>query len=432
MSLTPEPFVSHSILVVEDSPTQGEWLKHMLESRGYEVRLVFSAPDALTLLRQWRPSLILSDVIMPEMDGFQFCQQIKLDRDLRSIPVVLLTTLSDPKDVIRGLECAADNFIVKPVNEEYLFARLQYVISNRKTVEQRWDSGVEIVLEGRKYVIDSDRRQILDLLLSTYEAAVRKNEELVMAKDELKQLNDRLERTVQERTVALLDTNQQLESFCYSVAHDLRAPVRAMQGFAQMLAEDYQNSLDETGLDVAHRIQRAALRMDQLILELLEFSRLSQMELSMRPVELHPLVESALNELRGEILERGAIVEITSPLPAVRGHGPVLEQVLANLISNAIKFVEKGTAPHARISAEVRGRRVRVLVTDNGLGIAPEYQAKVFGLFERLHHNGEFPGTGAGLAIVQRCVHRMGGAVGLESTPGKGSTFWFEMPAAGE
>jgi PAS domain S-box-containing protein len=192
------------VLIVEDSPTQAEHLKYTLEENGYAVFVANNGKAALALLQQRKPTMVISDIVMPEMDGYELCQRIKSNETLADIPVILLTSLADPKDVIQGLECGADNFIVKPYDEEYLLSGMEYIISNRELRRrERVEMGVEIFFAGQKYFINSERRQILDLLLSTYEAAVKKNTELLHAQSELKALNEQLERKVEERTAAL-------------------------------------------------------------------------------------------------------------------------------------------------------------------------------------------------------------------------------------
>ena len=193
------------ILIAEDSPTQAEQLKHLLEKAGYTVRATANGKQALEAAHDRRPALIISDIVMPEMNGFEFCRHIKKDEELKNIPVILLTALSDSCDIMRGLQCGADNFITKPYDEDYLLSRVQYALLNRGLREsERTEIGVEVFFSGEKYHITSDRLQILNLLLSTYEAAVQKNSELVKAQDELRTLNEYLEQIVEERTIALV------------------------------------------------------------------------------------------------------------------------------------------------------------------------------------------------------------------------------------
>jgi signal transduction histidine kinase len=243
------------------------------------------------------------------------------------------------------------------------------------------------------------------------------------------QLSDRageLEGLVSERTSELTSTNQQLEAFVYSIAHDLRAPLRAMQGFAEMLLEEAGVTLNDASKGYAERISKSAKFMDALLCDLLAFSRISQQRVEMSSVDLETVVESVLARLQGNILERNARVECTGPWPRVLAHQPTLAQVLINLTSNALKFVGPGTRPLVRLRAEEAGQFIRIWIEDNGIGIAPGHQDQIFRLFTRL--NGEkYAGTGIGLAIVQKGVERMSGRAGVESVLQQGSGFWFEL-----
>jgi two-component system cell cycle sensor histidine kinase/response regulator CckA len=193
-----------NILIAEDSPTQAEQLRHTLERCGYSVSVAMNGRDALALARERKPTMLITDIEMPEMDGYLLCTTIKSDDSLKDIPVILLTHLSDPEDVIKGLECGADNFIMKPYNEENLITRIRHILLNvQLRSSEKVRMGVEIFFRGRKYYITSERQQILDLLLSTYETAVLKNQELVDAQEELVVMNERLEEMVNERTSAL-------------------------------------------------------------------------------------------------------------------------------------------------------------------------------------------------------------------------------------
>ncbi len=241
-----------------------------------------------------------------------------------------------------------------------------------------------------------------------------------------------LETQVEERTARLVELNRELDAFAYTISHDLRAPLRAMHGYADALVEDYGPALPEDGQRFTRRIAAAAQRMEELIQDILAYSRLAREEVALRPVPLDRAVEGVLSRLAERLGEAGAQVGVEPPLPAVMAHPPILAQALENLVLNAAKFVEPGTRPAIAIRAEAREGRVRLSVRDNGIGIAPEHHDRIFRPFERLHGSEAYPGTGIGLAIVRRSVERMRGRCGVESMPGRGSTFWIELEGARE
>jgi signal transduction histidine kinase len=217
------------------------------------------------------------------------------------------------------------------------------------------------------------------------------------------------------------------------VAHDLRAPLRTMQGFAVALQEDYAEAFDEAGRDYVARIMRGAARLDEPIRDLLAYSRITREQVDIGRVDLDRVAAEVVAQLRATIEERRAVVSAERPLPPVRGHTAVLSQLLLNLLSSAMKFVEPGIRPEVRIRAERRpGRHVRIWVEDDGIGIEPSHAVRIFEVFQRLHRAEEYPGTGVGLAIVRRGAERLGGAAGVESEPGVGSRFWIELRAPGE
>jgi PAS domain S-box-containing protein len=239
-----------------------------------------------------------------------------------------------------------------------------------------------------------------------------------------------LEQRVAERTAALTTSNAELESFAYIVSHDLRAPLRAMNGFAGALLEDCGSTLDETGRNYVARITGAAERMDTLILDILIYSRLGRTEMLLGTVALRDVVQEALREVAGELQSRGGRVRNEVPALHVTAHHASLVRAVSNLLQNAAKFTAPGTTPAIHVWAERHKGLVRLWVEDTGLGIATEHHERIFRVFERLHGIEAYPGTGIGLAIVRRVVERMGGHCGVESTLGVGSRFWIELAAA--
>jgi signal transduction histidine kinase len=237
-----------------------------------------------------------------------------------------------------------------------------------------------------------------------------------------------LEARVTERTAQLQEINEELDTFAYSVSHDLRAPLRAIQSFAEILQENQGKPDDPERGPYLGRIVAAAREMDHLILDLLDYSRLSRQELLMHTVSLTQVVREAADQLALASEERGFQLEIAENLPEVRGDHAVLVQVLLNLLSNAVKYVAPGVTPELRVWAEQVKDKVRLYVQDNGIGIAPENQERIFKVFERLHGVESYQGNGIGLAIARKAVTRLGGRIGVQSRLGEGSRFWVELP----
>jgi len=246
-------------------------------------------------------------------------------------------------------------------------------------------------------------------------------------RSQIQQKTDELEQRVIERTLKLQAANQELESFAYSISHDLRAPLRAIQGFAQAFLEDYGDRLDNLGQEYAHRIVTAAARLDTLIQDLLNYSRVGRTDLQLQSINLTSLVEDVLAQIETDLQQQRGEVIVEKPLLSVLGHRSTLVQIISNLVSNAAKFVEPEVTPKIRIWTELRDDHVRLWVADNGIGIAPQHQSRIFKIFERLHGAEVYPGTGIGLAIVHKGAERMGGQAGVESQLGKGSQFWIEL-----
>jgi signal transduction histidine kinase len=256
------------------------------------------------------------------------------------------------------------------------------------------------------------------------------NQALNAAGQELAQVNHRLEKTVEERTRHLQDTIRSLETVCYNIAHDLRAPNRAIAGFAEALTSMYGSSLDADARDSLRRIAAAAQRSDALTLDLLAYGRLGHADLPCSKQCLRTRLQNVLEKLANDIAAARASIEVSEPLPDLWANPAALDQVLSNLVTNGMKFVAPGVRPQVKVHAEDAGEWCRVVVEDNGIGIPPEHQQRIFGVFQRLHPTDKYSGSGIGLAIVQKSVERMGGKVGVKSSIGNGSCFWFELRRA--
>jgi signal transduction histidine kinase len=245
----------------------------------------------------------------------------------------------------------------------------------------------------------------------------------------LNEIHSELEKRVEERTVQLSATVSDLEAFSYSISHDLRAPLRAMEGYAQLLQERLHDKLDRMDQDFLNRITASAHRLDSLIQDVLRYSRVAREAIETEPVNVEDLVEGIIRDYPN-LQPPKAEIEVQKPLHSVQANEAFLTQCISNLLSNAVKFVKPGEQAKVRIWTQELQQAIRLWFEDNGIGIAPENQRRIFGIFQRMHSHKEYEGTGIGLAIVKKAAERMGGKIGVESSPGHGSRFWLELPRA--
>ncbi len=265
---------------------------------------------------------------------------------------------------------------------------------------------------------------VVSLVVISLAARVRRNQK------QLADLNAQLEDKVKQRTAALNDSNRQLEAFCYTLAHDLRAPLRAIEGFADLLITDHGPELGADTSSAVQRIRNSADRMGRLILDLLAYTDLSRKDFQTTPVDLNTVTKRIRRVFADEIERINGQFSVELTTTYVMADPAGVERVLMNLVANALKFSSPDRPPHVKICSEMDPPNVRVSVIDNGIGIDPRFRERIFGVFERLSPTDNPNGTGIGLAIVKRSVEKMGGTVGVESTPGVGSRFWFVLSAA--
>jgi light-regulated signal transduction histidine kinase (bacteriophytochrome) len=257
----------------------------------------------------------------------------------------------------------------------------------------------------------------------------RKRTETALHEAQLKlsQHAEHLENQVAERTAHLRESIRSLESLCYTIAHDLRAPLRTVQGFTEILEEDYAEAFDSEGRRLTARIMDAAIRMDRLIRDLLEYAKLGHAELPCQTLELNTAVQKALDDLNEVIVKKNARIHL-QPLPRAWGNTTICEQVFTNLLSNALKFVKEGVTPTIEIWSEIRAQEVRVFVRDNGIGIALSHHERIFEVFQRLHDDeNKYSGTGVGLAIVKKGMERMGGTVVVDPLITNGTSIYLDF-----
>jgi PAS domain S-box-containing protein len=316
--------------------------------------------------------------------------------------------------------------------EPQILARVRRgrAIEHYETVRCRKD-GTRLDISLTISPVRDERGKIIGVSKIARDISGRKRveEDLRQAQMKLREHAASLEKTVADRTVELRAINEQLEAFVYSIAHDLRAPLRTMIAFPELLITEYAPGMNETANEMLRRIQRASQFMDKLLVDLLAYGRAARGEISLAPVSLQKVWKNALFQCAGEIEKRDAQIETVNPLPKVQAHETTLGQCLANLLGNALKFVPPESQPQIRFSAEERGGFVRLSVEDNGIGISADQHERIFNVFERVH-GGRYPGTGIGLSIVRKGIERMGGKVGVQSVPEEGARFWIDLHPA--
>jgi two-component system, NtrC family, sensor kinase len=394
-SATDSLLAPKTILLVDDDDDYLGALADALGDAGFRVVTATSGARALELLAAEPVDCILLDRSMPEMDGLETCRELKASPALRHLPVVLLTGFSEQDGVIEGLAAGADDYLSKsagfPVLEARIWAQLR-----------------------RKQFEDDSRRARDELLRREVESAeARIAHEVAEARAEL---IGELERK-----------NQELESFAYSVSHDLRAPLRAIDGFSQALLEDCAEQIDERGREHLARVRAAARRMSELIDDILELSRVGRAELTRRGVDLTEMARQVVAELRRGEPERAVEVVIQERL-FVLADSRLIRIVLDNLLGNAWKFTAGAAAARIELSAANQAGDLVYTIRDNGAGFDQAGVARLFRPFSRLHADSEFTGTGIGLATVHRIIDRHGGRVWGEGKVGAGAAFHFTLP----
>ncbi|NPC58160.1 sensor histidine kinase [Caenimonas soli] len=425
----PESPGATEIVVAEDHPLQADLLKRLLEGSGYTVRLAANGRVALEAVRRRRPAMVISDVRMLEMDGYALCRAIRGDEALHDLPVMLVTSLAGVEDIALALECGADNFVRKPYDQKALLSRVSQLLANAnaKARGAADDPRLPLAIGDSQYTINSSRRQILDLLVSAYEEALRLNAELQRRQEEVLALNAALERGAGQLHAA----NRELEAFSYSVSHDLRAPLQVIDGFSLALVERHAQRLDPKGLHYLQRIRDNAQQMNALIEGLLSLGQIARTQALRTPVDLSELATHVIAECRERDPAAGVKVKVQAGLWA-EGDPRLLKQVLANLIGNAWKFASREAQPCIEFVGHSMEKEDATIfsVRDNGVGFDMAHADKLFSPFQRLHPASEFPGTGVGLATVRRIVELHGGRVWAEAAPGMGASFHFTLAAS--
>jgi len=407
---------AYTIMVVEDSPTQALKLQFLLEEQEYNTILAADGLLALESLKEQKPDLIISDVVMPRMDGYTLSQYIKSDSSISRIPIILLTTLSGSDNIVKSLEAQADLYIKKPYDDKLILSQIEHFLGRHESPEQGDDDDLSLILSGKRHKINATRKQMLHLLLSTHD-------NLLIQNKELEQRSIALKKAIKELEVS----NKQLEYFAYIASHDLQEPLRKVKSFTELFATKYSDIVDEKGKRYIGYITDGAIRMKQLINDLLSFSRIRtqgkefiQFDSGVPVGQIIELFDTKLKKVNGSIS--------CTKLPLIKADESQFRLLMKNLIGNAIKFVEEDVPPEIQISAEESNTEWMFRIKDNGIGIEKQYKERIFIIFQRLHNREKYSGTGIGLALCSQIVERHKGKIGFESEIGKGSTFYFSLP----
>ena len=453
------------ILIVEDSAIQATLLKRTLVQQGYVVTVAKDGAEGLAMMRARKPTLVISDIEMHGMDGYTMCREIKRDEALRDIPVILLTSLLDPEDIVRGLHAGADNYLTKPYDESYLLSRIDYVLTNRQPrTGDGEQGGIALHLAGKLHRIDSDRQQILDLLISTFENAVRQNRELLSAQLELRAKNAELEETLrqlhtmQDQVIAQ-EKLASLGALTAGIAHEIRNPLNFVTNFAELsnellhelhddLAEQQALFDPETFEDIAdllaslqqnvQKITEHGKRADRIVNGMLQHSR-GQAGVR-QPTDINLLlsedIDLAYHGMRAQ--DTSFNVSIDTLLDPTVGSANVVSQdisrVFLNILNNALyavhvkhKALGEGFRPTLSVRSTNLGDRLAVRIRDNGNGIPPAIRDKLFQPFFTTKPAGS--GTGLGLSISRDIVvQEHQGTIEVDSEVGQYSEFIITFP----
>lgn len=366
---------SGSILVVDDTPENLKLLMIFLTEEGYQVRPCCSGRRAVSVAKINPPDLILLDILMPEMDGYEVCQNLKSDDRTRHIPIIFLSALDEVFDKVKAFDLGGVDYITKPFQVQEAVARVRTQLTLCQQQKQLREQN--IVLQN---------------------------------------LNRELSRS-----------NLELEQFAYIVSHDLQQPLQGIIGFAKLLRMQYLDTLDREADRYVTRILSAAERMQHLIGDLLSYARVAT-ACQLIPTDCNWVLNKALDNLHLLISQKQARL-IYGKLPSVLGNETQLIQLFQNTIGNALKFSRPEVSPHIEIWAEQKDDRWLFCVRDNGIGLDPQNFDRIFTLFQRLDDT-ETHGTGIGLATCKKIVDRHGGQIWVESQPGEGTSFYFTLPDA--
>lgn len=398
------------VLAVDDSATYLAILSDRLRDDGYAVVAARTGEEAIALVEAQPVDAILMDLVMPGLSGMEACRRIKASKSLRSIPLILMTAHDGPEAMLEGIDAGADDYVAKSSDLEVLVARLRAQLRRQRFEDEHRRINAELVRQ---------------------EAETRAATELAETRRELSEKLASKNALLESNAAELAVLNAELEGFAYSVSHDLRQPLRSLDGFSRVLLERYSDGLDDKGKHYLDRIRDSAQRMAVMIDGLLTLSRVTRAPLRRVELELDKVARRIIDDLREADSERSVQVGIQPGMTAFADPG-LVESLLENLLGNAWKFTARNPKARIELATEELDGEVVHVVRDNGAGFDMTYADKLFGPFQRLHSAKEFEGTGIGLATVQRIVLRHGGRVWAESAADEGATFRFTLAPPGQ
>ncbi|NJM63517.1 MAG: response regulator [Oscillatoriales cyanobacterium RU_3_3] len=417
------------MLVVDDTPENLRLLSTMLTQRGYAPRCVINGQMALRACNSNPPDLILLDIMMPQMNGYEVCQHLKAEAKTREIPVIFISAKDEVFDKVNAFAVGAVDYISKPFQFEEVLARIESHLTLRKLQKQLKEQNVLLQEEiSSRLAVENtlqEKNQVLQQEISNRRAVEKALQEQNLLLQQEISNRQRAESALLKSNQELARSNAELEQFAYVASHDLQAPLATIASYSQLLEKRYQDRLDSQANKFIGNIVHGCTRMQVLIDDLLEYSRVGRNQKPFELVECDRVVEQALANLQATIRDTGAVVNY-SDLPAVTGEVSQLVQLFQNLIGNAIKYRQE-SPPVVTVTACKHDNKWLFSVADNGIGIAMQHQERIFQIFQRLHTQKEYSGTGIGLAICQKIVERHGGSIWVESEVGQGSIFYFTL-----
>lgn len=404
------------ILLVDDREDNLLSIETILEPDGYKFIKATSGRQALKiLLSEYDFAMILMDVKMPNLNGFETASLIYERERLKHIPIIFITANNFGDDnIFKGYQAGAVDYIYKPINPGVLRAKVSVLIDLYKKNRQLLTQEQKLVAINKNLELEIKERKA--------------------SEEKIKQLNKQL----LENIASLESANKDLDRFAFMASHDLQEPLRKIRMFSDRLHLKYQDVMDEDGRTNILRIQKAAERMQNLITDILTFSKITVDKSAFIETDINKLIDEVLVDLDEEVKSKNAKITIDK-LPVLSVNPGLIKPLFQNLIGNALKYSKKDTIPVIRIihedstlvngsGREGRDRYTKILIQDNGIGFDQKYAEEIFGMFKRLHHNAEFQGTGIGLALCKKIVEQHKGYISARSKVNEGSTFIISLP----